>query len=115
VKRIVIQLLMIGLLPGCAGADRNETPSEAAHDITFWLEDATARSVEVAGSFNNWQPNSTPMRKKDAGKWSVTVKLLPGRYQYMFVIDGNEWVTDPKAAPTLPDGFGRANSLVVIE
>jgi hypothetical protein len=33
----------------------------------------------------------------------------------MFVVNGLTWVPDPKAPTSVPDGFGQANSLLVIE
>lgn len=116
--RIVWRLLLIGLLIGllaaCATAERRETTAAAQLHI-FDYAGAAARSVGVAGSFNDWRPDATPMQRADNGHWSVTVELPPGTYQYMFVIDGSAWVPDPAASRGIDDGFGRANSLVVIE
>ena len=112
--RVVWRLLLIGLLAGCASTERRET-SAAAQTHTFDYADAAARSVGVAGSFNDWRPDATPMQRADNGHWSVTVELPPGTYQYLFVIDGSDWVPDPTAAHGIDDGFGRANSLVVVE
>jgi len=109
------QLLLTLLLVGCAAPDRQQTPTGTAQDITFRFEDAQARTVELAGSFNNWKPNENPLQKTDIGKWSTTVNLQPGPHQYMFVIDGKNWYPDPLAVHTLSDGFGRSNSLIIVE
>lgn len=113
-KRVLWRLPLIGLLAGCAVTERHQ-PLAAPHAHTFGYMDASALNVGVAGSFNDWRPQATPMRRADDGSWSVTVELPPGAYQYLFVIDGSAWVADPAAARTLEDGFGRRNSLVVIE
>ena len=39
---------------------------------------------------------------------------MPGVYQYMFVVDGQRWITDPQAAESVADGFGQQNSLMRI-
>ncbi len=113
-KRILRCLPFIALLAGCA-MNQQHQPLAAPHAYTFGYTDASARSVGVAGSFNDWRPQATPMRRTDDGSWSVSVELPSGTYQYLFVIDGSAWVADPAAARTLDDGFGRRNSLLVIE
>jgi 1,4-alpha-glucan branching enzyme len=115
VRQVTVWPILVALLAGCAGTGLRQPPIGTARDVRFSLEDRAARSVAVAGSFNGWEPNVTPMRKADIGEWSATVKLQPGVHQYMFVIDGKKWLPDPKAELNVPDGFGRTNSLVVIE
>jgi 1,4-alpha-glucan branching enzyme len=112
---LTCRLFLTALLAGCAGPAWQQTATGKAHDITFTYEDAQARTVELAGSFNNWKPDSNPLRKTDMGKWSTTLNLQPGAHQYMFVIDGKKWLSDPSAAHTLPDGFGQVNSMVIVE
>lgn len=115
VKPISLGLILIVILTGCAGSTPFQAPAGSPRDVTFRYEDDRARTVEVAGSFNNWKPNSTSMEKKDDATWIVTVKLEPGSHQYMFVIDGKKWVRDPGSPLTVSDGFGRMNSLVIVE
>lgn len=68
-----------------------------------------ARSVAVAGSWNQWQ--ATPMMERD-GTFFTVLRLPPGRYEYMFVIDGQRWVPDPDAPLSRDDGFGQRNSIL---
>jgi pimeloyl-ACP methyl ester carboxylesterase len=80
--------------------------------ITFRLKDhPNAKSVALAGTFNNWNTQSTPMSRKGAD-WSVTIKLPPGTYQYKFVVDTNRWTVDPENAKTKDDGEGHMNSVL---
>ena len=65
--------------------------------VEFVLDMPEATAVAVAGSFNDWDPRRTPMRKSPEGAWKTTVALAPGRYEYRFVVDG-KWISDPKAA-----------------
>ncbi len=71
-----------------------------------------AQAVAVAGDFNGWKPDSTPLHRTPSGIWMVEIPLSVGsKYQYMFVVD-DQWVTDPNAAATMDDGFGGKNALI---
>lgn len=71
------------------------------------------KSVSVAGSFNGWNPTAAPMVRED-GTWTILLVLPPGSHEYMFVEDGVDWITDPRAPSTRQDGFGGANGLLEI-
>jgi hypothetical protein len=86
-----------------------------AGGVTFVLVAPGARSVTVAGDFNQWQTAAHPLEDRDGdGVWSATLPLDPGRYEYMFVVDGSDWRTDPLARRHRPDGFGRDNAVLEI-
>jgi 1,4-alpha-glucan branching enzyme len=72
---------------------------------------AAARTVTVAGDFNGWQPEGLPLVQRD-GVWTIDLALPPGVYEYMFVVDGQQWVTDPLARTTRDDGYGGANAIL---
>jgi hypothetical protein len=44
-----------------------------------------------------------------------TLWLQPGTYSYMFVVDGERWVTDPYASNFRNDGFGQKNAVLRID
>lgn len=71
-----------------------------------------ARSVQVAGDFNGWDPGRTPLDEVSAGAWAVTIPLEPGRYEYMYVVDGQQWIADPFAVEHKDDGFGSRNAVL---
>ena len=74
-----------------------------------------AASVQVAGDFNNWQPEQTPMKKVgDSGVWQTEMNLSPGRYRYRLVVDG-QWQQDPYNELTELNPFGGFNSVVEIK
>jgi 1,4-alpha-glucan branching enzyme len=74
----------------------------AAHDVT------------LAGSFNGWSAG-IPLRKSAvSGLWVVTLPLPVGEHQYLFHVDGNQWIPDPGAHAQVDDGFGRTNSVLVV-
>ena len=73
-----------------------------------------ASRVTVVGDFNGWDPQATPMIRRESGVWIASVPVPPGRHVYAFVVDGDHWVADP-AAPLAPeDGFGIRNSVIVV-
>jgi 1,4-alpha-glucan branching enzyme len=82
--------------------------------VCLELTHPTAQEVCVAGSFNDWHPNVTPMIRLDEGKWTKELALPPGRYEYRFVVDG-VWVDDPAATELIPNSFGTANAVLVVE
>ncbi len=50
-----------------------------------------AKAVFVAGTFNDWKPEATPLDPHRVnGNWTVTLPLPPGHHEYKFVIDG-QW------------------------
>ena len=71
-----------------------------------------AQSVAVAGDFNGWNPEQTKLERSEGGMWIATIPLKPGRYQYMFVIDGKQWIADPLAGEASGDGFGSENAVL---
>jgi 1,4-alpha-glucan branching enzyme len=81
--------------------------------VEFVLNVPQARSAAVAGSFNNWNPKQTPMRKESGNVWKTTVSLPPGRHQYRFVVDG-QWISDPNARESVRNDFGSTNSVLVV-
>ncbi len=72
-------------------------------------------SVAVAGDFNNWSKDATPLTK-EAEIYEATVPLPEGEHAYKFVLNGNRWITDPSAdhAMDVPDTFGGYNSSVLV-
>lgn len=67
--------------------------------------------VFVAGTFNGWDTQATPMKHRRGGKWEVTLKLPPGEHQFRYFADG-QWFTDHAADGVVPNGMGDLNSIV---
>ena len=100
---------MLFLSLSCAAGPRPMDRAGLAH-FTFHAPDA--RQVSLAGSFNRWDPAAHLMTGPDRnGNWNLEIPLAPGRYEYLYLINGAEWVPDP-AAPSADDGFGGRNSVL---
>ena len=80
---------------------------------TFMFKAGQAEEVCLAGDFNRWRVCEAPLERVGEDVWSVSLELPPGRYEYMFVVDGT-WVTDPHAVTHIDDGFGNRNALLII-
>jgi len=83
--------------------------------VRFVFAAPSASRVALIGSFNNWNPEMTPLRRAEqTGIWVADVPLAPGRHEYGFLIDGREWRPDP-GAPRGPDNeYGPPNSVVLV-
>lgn len=110
--KISLILLTIIASQGCAGlSNRSDTP--CCLPVRFSYE-GYAQSICIAGDFNHWSPDAHCLRKIDR-KWIIDLKLPAGIHHYAFVIDGAQWVADPKAPLLEADGFGKQNSAVLVD
>jgi len=74
-----------------------------------------AKQVQIAGDFNNWQPEKTTMEKVgQTGIWQAKLHLQPGRYRYRLVVDG-QWQQDPYNEQVEANPFGDYNSVVEVK
>ncbi len=62
--------------------------------VRFSFVDKSANSVSVVGDFNGWSKDEAPMKTDGHGSWSFIKKLVPGIYQYKFLIDGQKHERD---------------------
>ena len=90
-----------------------ETASPKVNRVSLELIKPDARNVFVAGSFNEWKPEKTPLACLGNGRWAGDVSLMPGRHEYLFVVDG-QWLPDPKAKESVQNPFGGKNSVLVV-
>ncbi len=73
-----------------------------------------AGTVFLAGTFNDWKMDTTPMTKDDQGHWATKLQLPPGRYEFKFIVD-NQWCCEPNCQAgvecpmCVPNSFGTMN------
>ncbi len=79
--------------------------------VSFSVELADAREVNLMGDFNKWNAKKHAMRKNGKGKWTKDVIIPPGQYEYKFFADGS-WLDDPKNPQRCINRFGTHNSIV---
>ena len=74
-----------------------------------------AENVQIAGDFNNWQPEQTKMQKVgESGVWQTKLQLPMGRYRYRLVVDGH-WQQDPYNEQTEVNPYGELNSIFEVK
>ena len=73
-----------------------------------------AQTVQIAGDFNNWQPEQAFMEKIGKnGFWQFKLLLSPRTYRYRLVIDGH-WRHDPCNEATELNRYGQLNSVLEV-
>jgi Glycogen recognition site of AMP-activated protein kinase len=83
-RTLLVSLTAFLLSSGKAGAIEHE----------FRFEKSDAQRVELMAEFNQWK--ALPMTKQNDGTWTVTVSVSPGTYGYKFLVNGTDWLFDPK-------------------
>ncbi len=64
-----------------------------------------AESICVAGDFNNWDPQASPMRHLKNGTFVLDVTLpVDAVVKFRYLADGKRWLNDPQA-----DGYERCD------
>jgi len=94
-----------------APAATTATTTTTTTIVRFALVAPNARTVALAGDFNGWRPETTPLTRGAGGVWMAEVPLARGTFSYSFVVDG-KWVEDPLADSWRADGFGGRNAVV---
>lgn len=102
-------------MPGRAHSpDVGHGPTVTPEGVRFTLRAHPEARVAVAGAFNGWSPDATPMAfDSAAGAFVAVVALEPGRHPYRFVLNG-EWTTDPQNPDARDNGFGERDSVVTV-
>lgn len=95
-----------------AGAAAEEAQRESAVVPTVLQWSQGGHSVYVTGSFNAWGER-IPLRRASGNDCVVCLNLLPGTYQYKFIVD-NEW-RFAADQPTVRDEMGNINNCITVE
>jgi 1,4-alpha-glucan branching enzyme len=81
--------------------------------VKFEFSAPEAKEVSLVGSFNQWKPNTNPMKKDKKGMWKATLSLETGTYEYRFIADGN-WKNDPSCTSFIANEFGGENCVKIV-
>ena len=115
---------LICFISGCsyiAGSVRS--PEIDGRMVTFRVKIQSARTVQVAGDWNNWGAGDGSegevlvglMNKSEDGSyWERTIELPPGRYKYLFVVNESIRILDAGNPRVVPDGKGGKASLLLL-
>lgn len=76
------------------------------HDwVEFSFYRPAAKSVHLAGEFNEWRTNELSMARAEGGYWTAKMKLPAGEFRFRYCADG-EWYADYAAFGVEPGKFG---------
>lgn len=90
-----------------------KSPEVTANEITFRFNSPKARTVQVATSWNNYDPSKVVMLQGPDGIWTVTLPLpAPELYTYTFVVDGMSTL-DPVNVFVQRDGSRYLNAIII--
>jgi 1,4-alpha-glucan branching enzyme len=81
--------------------------------VRFEFRSDTAKTVCLAGTFNDWRPEAKTLHSSGAGNWWKETSLAPGIYEYCLVVDG-QWMPDPRAKESVANPFGGRNSILQV-
>ena len=83
--------------------------------VTFTYAGAPGHTVELAGAFNDWNPDKNPMKfNSETNSYSCTLELAPGDHEYKFIVDG-EWIIDDSNPNFASNDFGTLNSIISVQ
>lgn len=83
-------------------------------NVQFEVSAEPGSRVSVAGTFNNWDPEATPLADNlEIGHYKVSLHIPKGKHEYKFVVNG-DWVSDPNCKDSVPNEFGSVNSVICV-
>jgi 1,4-alpha-glucan branching enzyme len=124
---VILRVAAMGALLLAAGScsyiDKSvESPKLKDGTVEFRYPSSAARTVQVAGDWNNWGAGDAEqgevliglMEKGKRDIWSITQELPPGRYRYYFLLNETQRILDPANPRVTDDPWGgKANLLIV--
>ncbi len=91
--------------------------SDSPREVVVHFRDRAASDVRIAGDFNGWVPDkgvrSLIESEGQTRIWTKIIRLIPGTYQYRYVVDG-EWREDPDNPEVASSAVGGRNSVLVV-
>jgi 1,4-alpha-glucan branching enzyme len=82
--------------------------------VNFTMVVPEAQNVFLVGDFNGWNIESHPLKKDSKETWKISINLVPGRYEYRFIVDG-QWEEDPNCTTFIPNSYGSENCILIMK
>jgi len=86
------------------------TTNAGKKKVCFEYSGNSGDEVFVAGSFNDWDPTSSPLKEEGKGVFARTMYVEKGECEYKFVVNGT-WCIDPTCSDWVPNEMGSLNSV----
>jgi len=81
--------------------------------VNFICPAPQAKLVSLVGDFNQWNPDTHPMKQMPDRAWMINVELKHGHHRYAFLVDG-VITLDPRAQGITRNDKGERVSLVPV-
>lgn len=82
--------------------------------VTLSFDNSDANDIQIAGEFNDWQPDHGVETRIVNGILQKVLSVKPGAYQYRLIVDG-KWQEDPDNPLQVTNDFGEINSLLRVQ
>ncbi|MDD2387173.1 MAG: alpha-amylase family glycosyl hydrolase [Bacteroidales bacterium] len=92
----------------CRKSDKTNIEINFVPKLTEEISD-----VKIAGDFNDWNPDNTPMQYID-NCWKSKLTLDKGIYQYQLIVD-SVWKNNYPEGDTVSNGIGGYNTLLLVK
>lgn len=80
-------------------------------EVTFEVDGGNANEVSLLIESNGWMP--IPMNRMKSGAFKTRLRLpVEERFQFRYLIDGDNWVNDEGADDYVVNEYGGQNSVV---
>ena len=113
-KQSLLRLSFLLIVFSCGCSVKYLGPHSDEGGVRFSIVAPGAGKVAIAGSFNQWDAEKYFLKGPDnEGIWTIILPLDEGRYEYLFIIDGEKWILDPEV-PFVDDGLMGRNSVFVL-
>ena len=87
-------------------------PLIESDSICHFIYTGNVQNVQIAGDFSNWSSLLDFSRVEGTNLWYLTQTYEPdARLDYKLIIDGNQWILDPRNSYTCTGGFGPNSEL----
>ena len=91
------------------------SPQPTSECVIFRMYMPNAYSVAVIGTFNSWRASDAfRMNRGVNNVWEVCVRLGPGTYEYMFLINGARRIWDPENPNRIRDKSDGFHSVLFV-
>lgn len=82
-------------------------------EVTFEFESDAATAVALVCEANDWQPVEMKKAKTNGSPFKTKLRLPKDeQFQYLYLVDGQNWVNDETADAQMPNEYGATNSVV---
>jgi enterochelin esterase-like enzyme len=93
-------------------SNRTQLPIIESDTLCYFIYKGSDSIISIAGDFTNWNPSLTMLRVEGTDLWFRSMKFeADARLDYKLVINGKDWIRDPRNPYTCKGGVGTNSEL----